>query len=277
MSGETLELSASHGDPIRVVQLTDTHLNRQTGGTLLGLDTDFSLQEVIKLVQAERSNIDLLLGTGDISDHGSEEAYVRAKDYLSALCEHTVWLAGNHDLLENMQKVLGQGGQLVREVHAGSWQILMLNSQIPGEVGGELGQEELSWLSTKLQESASRGQFALVCLHHQPVPMGSTWIDEQMVRDREDLFAVLSEHSHVRGLLWGHVHQQLDRLDGDLRLMSTPSSCIQFAPASHDFKVDSINPGYRWLDLYEDGRLETGVSRVEGVKFSVDLESQGYM
>ena len=74
MSGEVLELRVAT-DPVRVVQITDTHLNRNPGGTLLGLDTDFSLQQVVKLVREQRTQIDLLLGTGGISDHGSEGAY----------------------------------------------------------------------------------------------------------------------------------------------------------------------------------------------------------
>jgi 3',5'-cyclic-AMP phosphodiesterase len=276
MSGEALELRVAT-DPVRVVQITDTHLNRNPGGTLLGLDTDFSLQQVVKLVREQRTQIDLLLGTGDISDHGSEEAYHRARDYFSELCPHAAWLAGNHDLLENMQKVLGRDGELVRVIYAGNWQIVMLNSQIPGEVGGELGADELGWLEQCLLESQARNLHSLICLHHQPVPMGSAWIDDQKVLDGEAFFACLERFPQVRGVLWGHVHQHLDKPHGELQLMSTPSTCIQFAPQSGDFKVDDLSPGYRWLDLHADGRIETAVSRVEGVDFPVDLESQGYI
>ncbi len=276
MSSEILELTVA-SDPLRIVQITDTHLNHTPGGTLLGLDTDFSLQEVIKLVRAERPQIDLILATGDISDHGSEDAYYRAREYLDGLCADVAWLAGNHDLLASMQAILGSAGKLVRVIYAGKWQIVMLNSQIPGEVGGELGAEELAWLEQCLQESRSRELHCLVCLHHQPVPMGSAWIDEQMVLNHDAFFNIIDCFPQVRGVLWGHVHQQMDLARGIIQLMSTPSSCIQFARSCDDFKVDDLSPGYRWLDLYEDGRLETGVSRVQGVEFSVDLESQGYM
>ena len=44
---------------VRVVQLTDTHLCRARGGTLLGMDTDHSLQSVIDLVRKERPALDL--------------------------------------------------------------------------------------------------------------------------------------------------------------------------------------------------------------------------
>ncbi|KTC63185.1 hypothetical protein AO262_22830 [Pseudomonas fluorescens ABAC62] len=47
-----------------------------------------------------------------------------------------------------------------------------------------------------------------------------------------------------------------------MRLLASPSTCIQFAPGSEDFKVSEQAPGYRWLRLHGDGRLETGVERV---------------
>ena len=46
---------------VRVVQLTDTHLCREAGGTLLAMDTDHSLGEVIERVRREREGIDVLL------------------------------------------------------------------------------------------------------------------------------------------------------------------------------------------------------------------------
>jgi Icc protein len=44
-----------------------------------------------------------------------------------------------------------------------------------------------------------------------------------------------------------------------LRLLSTPSTCAQFRPGSDSFAIDERPPGYRWLDLRADGRLDTEV------------------
>ena len=276
MSAGPLHIDAA-GAALRVVQITDTHLNRIEGGTLLGLDTDFSLQQVLQRVLAERDSIDLVLATGDIADNGSEEAYLRARDYFSRLAAPVLWLPGNHDHAEVMAAVLGQRGELQRTAETGHWQVLMLNSQIPGAVGGRLGAGELQTLRSCLQDAARRSQHVLVCLHHQPVAMGSAWIDRQMLADSEDFLALLGQFDCVRGVLWGHVHQQLDRDYNGWQLMATPSSCVQFAPGSDVFKADDAPPGYRWLDLLADGRIETGVSRVTGVAFNVDLASAGYL
>jgi Icc protein len=73
------------------------------------------------------------------------------------------------------------------------------------------------------------------------------------------------------------VHQQIDWLRNGVNLMASPSTCVQFAPGSERFRADDLAPGYRWLDLHPDGRIDTGVLRVEGVHFHVDLESGGYL
>ena len=167
--------------------------------------------------------------------------------------------------------------RLAGEVQAGNWQVLLLDSQVPGEVGGELGSGELARLESALDLAASEGRYSLVCLHHQPVEVGCQWLDEQMVSDASKFWSVIDRFSGVRGVLWGHVHQEVDRHRGSVRLMASPSTCVQFAPGSVKFKADDQPPGYRWLALHPDGRLESGVSRVTGEHFDVDLNSGGYL
>ena len=262
---------------LHVVQITDTHLKRDAGGKLVGMDTDNSLEHVMQRVLDERQKIDLVLGTGDISDHGSELAYQRAETHFARLGAPVAWLAGNHDDAELMASVLGNPHGLDKVIETDYWLVVMLNSQIPGEVGGELGETELALLRDCLDSARDSFRHCLVCLHHQPVAIGSHWIDQQMVLDHEQFFGLIDQYDCVRGILWGHVHQQIDRERNGVKLMATPSSCVQFAPGSDEFRLDDLPPGYRWLELTPDGAIETGVSRVEGVHFEVDLDSRGYL
>lgn len=264
-------------DVVRAVQLTDTHLCRRAGGTLLAMDTDHSLQAVINRVLEERERVDLVLGTGDLANGGAREAYERLLVHFSQVTDNHFWLSGNHDDRAAMETVVDRPERLSRELRIGRWQILMLDSQVPGEVGGELGPEEIQALERALASAEKDGLFTLVCLHHQPVEVGCAWLDEQMVADADAFFAVLGRFPRVSGVLWGHVHQEVDRDRGGIRLLASPSTCVQFAPGSEDFKADDRPPGYRWLDLHPDGRIETGVSRVTDVAFTVDLESGGYL
>ena len=265
------------GDVVRAVQITDTHLCRRQGGTLLRMDTDHSLQAVVDRVLREREGVDVVLGTGDLADGGAREAYQRLLGYLSRVTDEHYWLPGNHDDRPAMESVLDRAERLCRELRIGAWQILMLDSQVPGEVAGRLGPEELDALDAALAAAREGGLHSLVCLHHQPVEIGCEWLDEQMVADADVFFDVLRRFPGVKGVLWGHVHQEVDRDFGGVRLMASPSTCVQFAPGSASFRADDRPPGYRWLDLHPDGRIDTGVSRVTDIEFTVDLNSGGYL
>jgi Icc protein len=77
-------------------------------------------------------------------------------------------------------------------------------------------------------------------------------------------------------VLWGHIHQHLDLYRGDVRLLATPSTCIQFQAGSDDFAVEPLAPGFRWLDLHSDGTLDTGVERATDFQYQLDTDSNGY-
>ena len=47
-----------------------------------------------------------------------------------------------------------------------------------------------------------------------------------------------------------------------MRLMGTPSTCMQFEQEADEFSLDSRPPAYRWLELGDDGSLETGIEWV---------------
>ncbi len=265
------------GDSLHLVQLTDTHLCAERGGTLLDMDTDRSLRLVIQQVLRERRNIDALLCTGDLSDRGSRDAYLRLMGYLEAFDADSFWLPGNHDDRAQMVAALSGRGCMCPELRGGAWQVIMLDSQVPGEVGGHLGDQEQQRLSAALGRAQEQGLYTLICLHHQPVPMGSAWIDQQQLADADQFWQTVERFPGVRGVLWGHVHQQLDARRGDIALMASPSTCVQFAPGSENFKADDKAPGYRWLELCVDGSINTGVSRVLDAQFTVDLQSGGYL
>jgi Icc protein len=276
-SRHTIQSVNTPSDVVRVVQLTDTHLCHVRGGTLLGMDTDHSLQAVIDLVKRERPAVDLLLGTGDLADGGAGPAYERLQHYFDQLTHDNYWLPGNHDSRAKMEAAATSEMRLCREIRAGRWQILLLDSQVPGEVGGVLGAAELALLERALQSAQEQELHTLVCLHHQPVAIGCDWLDEQMVADAPAFFDVLDRYPSVRAVLWGHVHQEIDRQRNGVRLVASPSTCVQFAANSVNFKADDQPPGYRWLDLHRDGRIETAVSRVRDTNFTVELDSKGYL
>lgn len=266
--------SAALSSSILLVQLSDSHLFAEAQGALLGMNTRQSLETVIDLVLAEQPNIDFILASGDISQDGSVESYEAFRDLSARIAAPVRWFPGNHDELPQMEQVAQQGDLMQPIIDVAQWRVTLLDSAVPGSVPGFLAQSQLELLEKSLSEAPDRHH--LVSLHHHPVSIGCEWMEPIGLRNAEAFFAVLDRFPRVRAVLWGHVHQEFDQMRNCVRLLASPSTCIQFAPGSLDFKVDTAAPGYRWLRLHDDGRLETGVSRVVGMEFTVDYAGGGY-
>lgn len=259
---------------VLLVQLSDSHLFADAEGTLLGMNTRDSLQHVIERVRAEQAEIDLLIATGDLSQDGSVESYGHFRRMCEQLGAPARWLPGNHDERAQMTEAASHSGFLDPVLDIGNWRVTLLDSSVPGSVPGYLADDQLQLLAAALSEAPDRHH--LICLHHHPVSIGCAWMEPIGLRNPEALFTLLERFPQARALLWGHVHQTFDQMRGSLRLLASPSTCVQFEPGSVDFKVGEQAPGYRWLRLHADGTLETGVSRVDDFAFAVDYGGTGY-
>lgn len=267
-------LAQSKNGPVRIVQVTDPHLFMDRKGQLLGLDTEHSFTSVLDLVSKEQPEFDLLLMTGDLSQDGSVMAYQRLEELIKPFNKPYYWFCGNHDNRENMAEVAKESGAMTSVVRQGNWQLILLDSSVPGEVHGNLAQDQLDILSSALKERPDL--HTLVSLHHHPIEMKSQWIDTIGVKNSAEFLQILNAHNNVKAVLWGHVHQAHDDVRSGIRFLSTPSSCVQFTPKSDEFDVDTQAPGYRWLELNDDGSIDTAVSRVEDIEFTIDYSVKGY-
>jgi 3',5'-cyclic-AMP phosphodiesterase len=259
----------------RFIQISDCHLGPLTSEALLGLNTDESLHDVLSLIAEKESAFDQMVCTGDIASAGHEACYRRfvsiVRQYFS---QPLAWLPGNHDSADIMAHVDMPQVPEARVVDLGNWLIVLLNSVVPFKVHGNFEQGELDFLEQTL--SANPTKHIMVMLHHQPIPVGSQWIDQYILRNAEAFFSVTDRFSNVKAIVWGHVHQDFNSQRKGVHLIATPSTCVQFKPLCDDFTVDTLMPGYRWFDLYDDGSLTTGVERVTGKEYVIDYKSAGY-
>lgn len=268
---EPRELQAS----VRLVQLTDTHLYANTDDVLVGMNCDEGMRDVISLIQREEGPLAAVLCTGDISQDNSAESYRRFAESVSALAAPQYWIAGNHDEVPKMKAAIGADHPcFTRAFSVPGWRVILLNSNVVGEVHGYLAPDELAFLERELE--ASRNESALVCLHHNCVPVAAAWLQRHALQNSEAFFAVLDRFPHVKAVVFGHIHQELVHERRQVLYLGSPSTCIQFHPESADFKLDTCNPGYRWFELTRNGELRTGVKRVADKTYQVDFSGIGY-
>ncbi len=260
---------------VRVLQFTDSHLYGDPAGTLAGLNTLDALDRVLAAA-ADRVRVsDCVLATGDLVHDATGTGYGLLAERFEALGLPVHCLPGNHDEPAAMERHLNRGLiSMPKGVRYGRWLLALLDSTLPGEVGGALSDRELREMQSLLD--AHPTSQVLVSLHHQPVRIGSEWMDRMGLANPDPFFEILEGHAGVRGVLWGHIHQVFDAERSGVRLMGSPSTCIQFLPNEDRFAIDPLAPGYRWLDLHPDGRIVSGVERIAAVPGGLDLATGGY-
>lgn len=248
--------------PLRLVQLTDPHLSAATAPRPRMGDTRDSFARCLAHARRNHFPADALLLTGDLV-HDDDDAYPLLAAALSSVRVPVHTLAGNHDLASPLATALrSRPFTLAPVVRHGAWALVLIDTVVPGATHGELSPEALALLRESLDRHADA--HVLVVMHHHPVPVGSRWLDRLGIRNSAELFRVTDGFDNVRGMVWGHVHQAFDGMREGVMLMGTPSTCVQFEPGSTKFALDERPPGYRWLHLYPDGRIDTRVEWVEG-------------
>ncbi|EPW8574216.1 3',5'-cyclic-AMP phosphodiesterase [Morganella morganii] len=273
-----LHLPVADGAAVRILQITDTHLFAGETDTLLGINTLNSYHAVLDAIAKQQLPADLIAATGDLVQDQTTRAYQRFTDGIARLPAPCVWLPGNHDYQPSMAKELAAAGiSSSKQVLLGEqWQILLLDSQVQGVPHGELSDDQLIWLDNCLAQQP--GRHTVVMLHHHPLASGCTWLDQHSLRNSHMLAEVLTRYQNIDAILCGHIHQDMDVMWNGIRILATPSTCVQFKPHCTNFTLDTAAPGWRYLELTtgDNPSLSTHLFRLETDEFSPDLGSDGY-
>lgn len=157
---------------------------------------------------------DMLVVSGDITDHGDAESFAKAGELLGDCPFPVVPLVGNHDSREGLlgafpQVTPAEGGFLHYVVEAGlGLRIVCLDTLEEGRHGGAFCEARARWLADRLAEAP--GTPTLIFMHHPPVVAGIDWMDPApdeawILRLR----AVLEGQSQVLAIHCGHLHRQI--------------------------------------------------------------------
>ena len=201
---------------------------------------------------------DLLLATGDLSEDGSRASYLALQRYLKPLGTPVLALPGNHDDPDLVAEIFPASPVDTIEVSEhGPWQIVRLNSCLPGKPEGRLSEKTLTDLECFFESNQQRP--LLIALHHQPVNIGSPWIDKYRLLNPEKFLQLIDQQENVKAVVWGHVHQVFEANRNGIAMLGSPSSAINGLTAAQKFTPDASGPGFRWLQLKVDGTTLTGV------------------
>ncbi|MGR6982157.1 3',5'-cyclic-AMP phosphodiesterase [Testudinibacter sp. P27/CKL/0425] len=275
---KTTYLHHSDSTPVRFIQVTDPHLFADKTSELLGVNTYDSFTAVLSEIKQTPFDFEFVLATGDLVQDSSSEGYRTFCEEIQTLQKPTFWIPGNHDYQPHMVEVLNQYPQAISPlkhiVINQQWQILMLDSQVLNVPHGYLNQYQLDWLLAKLEQYPDL--HTLVVLHHHIAPTRSAWLDQHNLRNTSEFLSCLATHQRIKAIISGHIHQAMDIQWNNYRILTTPSSCIQFKSDSYHFNLGVMPPGWREFELYPDGSLQTRVKRIPDNLFTPDFNISGY-
>lgn len=247
-------------DTIRIAQITDCHLPDDPNKTYRGIYPYANLERLLGKVIEWKP--DLLLATGDLSEDASPASYSALQQFFLPLQVPVLALPGNHDEAGLLDKNFpGSPVNNVQVSTHGNWQIIRLNSCLPGKPHGDLGAAVISELKAVLEQDTGRPR--LLAVHHQPLEVGSPWIDKYRLFEPEVFLGLIDQHEDIKAVVWGHVHQIFDQRRNSTAMLGSPSSAINSLPGASKFTPDPAGPAFRWLELGEDGAVKTGIISVD--------------
>jgi len=227
------------------------------------IDTGVFLRRALATLNGLNPRPDVIVLTGDLTDHGSAEEYDHLREILTTADVPVYLIPGNHDNREELRAAFADDGYFPKDgflqytVEHYPLRIVALDTNVPGYHHGELCAERLAWLGATLAAAPTRP--TLVIMHHPPFATGIQHMDEAGLRDIPSFAAVIARHNQVERVLCGHLHRTIDRRFACTVAGTAPATAHQLlldlTPGSRPYFTFEP-PGYQ-LHLWHDGALVT--------------------
>ena len=158
--------------PFIIAQITDCHVGERGSPFDDQFESGAHLGAAVRHIMTMDPQPDVVIATGDLIHEGQREEYEHFSEMLSPLSIPVYLIPGNHDDRDNMRSVFADhdylpAGQFLQySVDEQPLRLVFLDTLIPGETGGELCGERLTWLAEKLDAEPNRPTF--IAMHHPP-------------------------------------------------------------------------------------------------------------
>ncbi|MCA8969587.1 MAG: metallophosphoesterase [Planctomycetes bacterium] len=245
--------SSGLADSGRIIQLTDLHLTGTKTRRAWGTDVWPNFERALELVR-QLEPFDALVLSGDLANTGRLRAYEFLREALEPWIDRVHVVPGNHDNRRKLRRVFRDlcvdgAGTVNFVANVAGHRLIGLDSKRWFRVHGMVGKRQLAWLRRTLESSALP---ALLFWHHPPRPVGTWWLDRDVLRDAHELEALLRSHP-VRGVFFGHVHQVWSGTFAEACAYGSPSTAYQFRPGSmRPGAVAVRDTALRVIDIADD-------------------------
>lgn len=205
------------------------------------IDTAACLARAVAALNALLPLPDVAIVTGDLVDHGTAAEYDYLRQLLAPLRMPVFVIAGNHDARGPLREAFAADGYFPADgflqytFEDYPLRLVALETLVPGEGGGMLCEERLSWLDGALRAAPNRP--ALVMMHHPPFSTGIAYMDGMGLKNTVALAEIVARHPQIERIACGHLHRGIDRRFAGTVAGTAPST-------AHQVQLD-LRPGAR--------------------------------
>lgn len=233
---------------MRIIQITDLHINREREMTNFGIDVRSNFLQVIRKT-ADLAPDHLVL-SGDLCYRdGDPEIYTWIRDHLDALEIPYDLISGNHDDPRLMAKVfrrehLLKNGELYFCRKMDQEMVLFLDTTT-----GAMSEGHLDWLRRQLHNLEGD---MIIFMHHPPLLAGVPHMDRKYpLQNAGEVLRIFNEYPFRLNIFTGHYHVEKTIHWRNLSVHITPSCFFQIDMHRPDFQVDHFRIGLREIELLE--------------------------
>jgi 3',5'-cyclic AMP phosphodiesterase CpdA len=214
-----------------IAQISDCHVTAPGQLAYGRFDTAERLHRVVRAIGSLLIPPDLVIGTGDLVQGGTNAEYAVLRSVLAELTMPFFPVLGNHDIRSGFRKAFPEIADAVNRlefieyvVERGGLRIVVLDTVQSGSVGPAFCAERLVWLKSQLESSPDP---ILIAMHHPPFRCGVAWLDGATSEWSSELATVLVASGRVRGILCGHVHRAIHRQWHGISVSTAPATAPQ--------------------------------------------------
>lgn len=253
---------------LRFIHISDTHYSSPDYERPPSrFDTRHGTQELIRQINALPFTPDFILHTGDVAYDPYPEIYDELQQVMGQFKAPLYYVPGNHDHSGVLQTTL-MGRDTIEtplyyEQDIKGVRFIFLDSNSYGEVSppaGKVSEAQIAWLDERLKVDDPRP--IVVAVHHPLIKTHtSQWYDEFMMTvNGDDVHKTLVQaRDRLRGVFFGHVHQNLSFYRDGILYSSVWSSWTQFY-TNPDQDLTTLNaldldPGFNLVTLNTEGTI----------------------
>lgn len=244
---------------LHLAQITDIHIGPEDV-----LYNNINVREnFLRTIEDVKNKgpFDYVILSGDLAiDFGEIEAYYWIKEQLQDFPFPIVYMSGNHDSIERMDRVFDLHNDIKEEMlffkrEFKGLPVIFLDSE-PDHIDAR----QLDWL---VETSKSYSKDVLLFIHHPPLLMDCEFMDRKYpLRNHEEVFSKIKECENIKHVFTGHYHSEGQKTKDGINVYTAPATQMQIDKTNHDFELSDIRPGWREIS-WDGSSLRTDIHMVE--------------